>query len=117
MAPEDTMPSSGLSTERTLEERLLKAHLDGRENRMRRKREGRKEGRNEHERGQRKQAALSGSHASGWRFDKVTLDQRSAPQGLFTFTISCARIPPTTAHTGAISEKQYLQEKTKKMEP
>lgn len=34
------------------------------------------------------------------------------PQGLFTFTISWARIPPTTAHTGAISEKQYLKEKT-----
>ena len=32
--------------------------------------------------------------------------------GLFTFTISWARIPPTTAHTGAISEKQYLKEKT-----
>ena len=31
--------------------------------------------------------------------------------GLFTFTISWARIPPTTAHTGAISEKQYLKEK------
>lgn len=30
----------------------------------------------------------------------------------FTLTISWARIPPTTAHTGAISEKQYLGEKT-----
>lgn len=29
----------------------------------------------------------------------------------FTFTISCAKIPPTTAHTGAISEKQYLEDR------
>ena len=36
----------------------------------------------------------------------------SAPQRLFTFTISWAKIPPTTAHTGAISEKQYLEERT-----
>lgn len=29
----------------------------------------------------------------------------------FTFTISCAKIPPTTAHTGAISQKQYLEDR------
>lgn len=32
-----------------------------------------------------------------------------------TFTISWAKIPPTTAHTGAISEKQYLKEKAREM--
>lgn len=53
-----------------------------------------------------------------WHTDKAMVDQRSsASKGLFTFTISWARIPPTTAHTGAISEKQYLEEKTNEMEP
>lgn len=35
--------------------------------------------------------------------------------GTLTLTISWARIPPTTAHTGAISEKQYLGEKIRGM--
>lgn len=46
---------------------------------------------------------------------QVCGDELSSPQRLLTFTISWAKTPPTTAHTGAISEKQNLEGKTSEM--